>query len=219
MRNIVIFGDTKFSERLYEYISLEQIDKVIAFTQESKYINRKDIKRIPVIPFEDLSQLLPNTEFEIILGIGYSGMNTLRENIYNICKLKKYKIGTYISSKAIVYTSLIGDGNFICPGTILGPNVSIGNGNFFESGVVLSHDNVICDFNYFSTNVVIGGSTNIGNNNFFGLNSTIKNSLNIQDKNIIGSASNLLYSIRESNGVYVGNPCKKINKYSYECKI
>lgn len=54
MRNLIIFGDTSFAERLSLYIEAEKIDKVIGFTQERQFISRKEINGLPIIPFEDL---------------------------------------------------------------------------------------------------------------------------------------------------------------------
>ena len=56
MRNLVIFGDTHFSERLYKYIEIEKKDHVIAFTQEKEFITRNDLLGVPVIPFEKLGK-------------------------------------------------------------------------------------------------------------------------------------------------------------------
>ena len=103
MRNLIIFGDTPFAERLFKYISIEAKDKVIAFTQEKSFVSRKEIQGVPVVPFEELDEHF-NEEFEIIIGIGYTQMNQLKKRIYNMCKERKYKIETYISTNAIVYS-------------------------------------------------------------------------------------------------------------------
>lgn len=206
MENIVIFGDTKFAERLYSYISIETCVNVIAFTQERGYISRETICGIPVIPFENLSTL--SCDFKIILGIGYSGMNTLKEKVYKLCKECGYDIATYISRSAIVYTDKIGEGTFISPGAIVGPGSELGIGNFMESGAVLSHDNVLGHFNFLSTNSVFGGFTKVSNYCFFGLNSTIKDGLHITDYTLVGSAANVLKSVDIVASVLVGNPAR-----------
>lgn len=205
MRNLVIFGDSQFAERLYKYISFEKGDRVIAFTQEQGYMSRTEIQGIPVIPFESLSSVL-NEDFEIIMGIGYAGMNILREKIYHKCRSEGFSVATYISRNAIVYSDSIGEGCFICPGAVIGPDVKLGICNFVASGTVFSHDNLIGDFNFFSTNAVLGGFAAIGNRCFIGIHSTIRDGISIADKTLVGAAANLLYSINTEGGVYVGNP-------------
>ena len=91
MRNLIIFGDTPFAERLFRYISIEAKDKVIAFTQEKSYISRKEIQGIPVVPFEEIDEHF-NEDFEIIIGIGYTQMNQLKKKIYKCVRRKNIKL-------------------------------------------------------------------------------------------------------------------------------
>lgn len=219
MRNLVIFGDSQFAERLFKYITVEQVDRVVAFTQEENFIMRKDIQGVPVIPFERLFSAI-NNDFSIIIGVGYSKMNALRSDVYYKCKLKGCNVASYISSKALVYSDDIGEGCFVCPGAIIGPDVQLGVCNYMESGAILSHDNHFGNFNFISTNAIFGGFTKVGNNCFFGLHCTIKDDIGISDNNLIGASANVLKSINYTGGVIVGNPANRLeNKTSTETKI
>lgn len=208
MRKLIIFGDTPFAERLYSYIEFDGKDRVIAFTQEREFMTKKELHGIPVVPFEDLAGL--ESDFEIVLGIGYTKMNHLRKKIYTMCKRMGYRVATYISSDAIVYTKDIQDGCFIAPGAIIGPGCKLGFGNYMESSAVLSHDNEMGDFNYVSTNAIFGGFSKIEDNCFFGLHSTVKDGITIASNNLIGSAANVLKSINYTGGVFVGNPAYQL---------
>lgn len=209
MRNLIIFGDTPFAERLFKYISIEAKDKIIAFTQEKSFVSRKEIQGVPVVPFEELDEHF-NEEFEIIIGIGYTQMNQLKRKIYNKCKEKGYKVATYISSKALVYADMIGEGCFIAPGAVIGPDCRLGICNYLESSVILSHDTTLGDFNFLSTNAVFGGNSKIGDNCFFGLHSTVRDGISIASNNLFGSSSNILKSISYIGGVFVGNPARQL---------
>lgn len=208
MRNLIIFGDTPFAERVFKYINFEGKDKVIAFTQEKNFISKKELQGLPVIPFEKLDSV--EESLEIVLGIGYTKMNKLKEKIYDMCISNGYKIATYISTNAIVYTNDIQEGCFIAPGSVVGPGCKIGKGNYLESSVVLSHDNELGDFNFLSTNTVLGGFSKVESNCFFGLHSTIKNDVTIASDNLFGSAVNVLTSVVNRGGVFVGNPARQL---------
>lgn len=56
MQDIVIFGDSQYAERIYTYIRAENRLNVLAFTNERKFITRKSIFGIPVVPFENLRE-------------------------------------------------------------------------------------------------------------------------------------------------------------------
>lgn len=205
MRNLIIFGDTTFAERLFKYISLEGRDKVIAFTQERDFISKKELQGLPVIPFENLGKL--NKDFELVIGIGYTQMNKLKKKVYDLCTSKGYKVATYISTNATVYTEDIQEGCFLAPGAVVGPGCRLGKANYLGSSVVLSHDNEIGDFNFISTNAVFGGFAKVKDNCFFGLHSTIKDGIVIASNNLFGSAANVLKSVNISGGGICRKSC------------
>lgn len=199
MKSIVVFGDTPFAERLSKYIFFEGVDKLIGFTQEDNYCSKESLLGLPVIP---LSELKGREDIDILIAIGYTKMNNLREKIYTMLKQEGFSICTWISSKAIVYSDSIGEGTIILPNVMIGPGCEIGKCNFFESSVSLSHDNKIGDFNFFSTNCVLGGGAEIKNHCFMGLNSTVKSDICINDYTLLGSGSNMLNNSERGGGIF-----------------
>lgn len=211
-KQFVIYGDSLFAERLYSYIRQEKMIKILGFTNDDKYLTRNEIQGLDVFPLSSFVQYMKD-DCELILAYGYSKMNDIREKVYHECVDKGCRIGTYISSNAVLYSDQIGEGSVILPGVFIGPGITVGKCNFFETACVVSHDSVIGDFNYFSTSAVLGGYATVGDHCFIGLNSTIKNGIRIADYSLIGAASNILKSTEEY-GVYVGNPAKCLNKTS-----
>lgn len=218
MKKYVIFGDTHFAERLFEHIRQENEDTVLAFTQESAFIEKKELCGLPVIPFERLTDEI-KTSFSILIAIGYSGMNNLRARIFKLCKDAGFEIGSYISKNAIVY-SPVGEGCLVFPGTMIGTNVKTGVCNIFEPCVLMGHDNVIGDFNFFAGRSTFGGYVKIGSNCFVGMTTTVRNDVEIADYTLIGQSSNVLKSIGCRGRVFVGNPARQlIDKESEKIKI
>ena len=191
MENFVIFGDSPFAERMFSYIKIEGIAKVKAFTQEKNYIHREYIDGIKVIPFDELE---PSEDFSVLLGIGYSKMNTLRESIYRLLKKRNFNIGKYISRNANIYIKpgKIGEGSFLCPNICIGPNCSIGVCNIFESGTNLAHDNDVGNYNYFSVGSIVAGNTKIENNCFLGSNCTVIDDVIVKNQTLLGSGANVV---------------------------
>lgn len=217
MSNIVVFGDSTFAERLAKYILLENKDRLLCFTQEDAFCSRDTILSLPVVPLTALRNNI-KAEFEIVLAVGYTQMNNLREKLYNMLVDAGFKIGKWISTNAMVYSNYIGEGTIVLPNVVIGPGCQIGKCNFFESSVSLSHDNKIGNFNFFSTGVVIGGSSEIKNHCFLGLNSTVKSGICLHDYTLLGAAANILKTTKEFE-VYIGNPAKKMDHNSIEVKI
>ena len=209
MENIVIYGETEFAERIFYYIKFENAANVLAFTNARNYKEKECIQGIPVIAFEDLNEVFAGIEFKILIAIGYTQMNNIREKIYKECKDSSYDIATYISKTAILYSQSIEEGCIVMPNVYVGPNCKIGKCNIIASSCCLSHDNEIGDFNFISSNVVFGGHSKVCNNCFIGLNCTIRDGIIVEDYSLIGSASNLLKST-EKHGVYAGNPAHNL---------
>jgi sugar O-acyltransferase (sialic acid O-acetyltransferase NeuD family) len=141
-----------------------------------------------------------------------------RENMYN--NFKKYNINIedyleyYISNNAELLDDnsiSIGKGSIICSGSILTCNVKIGKMSHVNLNSTIGHDVNIGDFFTCSPGVNISGNCNIGNNVLIGSNSVIKERINIGNNVIIGMGSVVTKNLVEP-GIYVGNPCKKLNK-------
>lgn len=209
-RNLIIYGDSAFAERIAAYVQIEARDRVVAFTIERAYQKRERIKQWKVIPFEDLSSHYVADEVEILLGIGYSQMNDVRELVYNKCVAAGYKVGSYISTRATLYSHHVGEGCIMLPGAFIGPDCVLGKCNFIDPDVCFTHDIRVGDFNFFSANVVSGGFVEIQNHCFVGLRVTLKNNISISDYSLLGSCTNVVKSIDKPHGVWVGNPARAL---------
>ncbi len=210
----VIYGDSLFAERIYSYIRQENIISVLGFTNDDKYLRRDEIQGKKVFPFSSFVRDMKD-DCDLILAYGYAKMNDTREKVYRECVDAGCRIGTYISSRAFLYSDQVGEGTIVLPGVLIGPGTVIGRCNYFAAASVVSHDSIIGDFNFFSSGVVMGGYANVGNHCFVGLNSTIKNSISLADYSLIGAASNILKSTEEY-GVYVGNPARSLPQKSID---
>ena len=218
MKDIVIYGDSSFSERMAFFVTFEQQGNIVAYTNKRDFITRESINGVPVIPYDELDSRIDKSNVEVLIAIGYTKMNYYREEIYKDLKKKGYKVATFISMNSILYTNSIGEGTIILPDVYVGPNVKHGVCKYLAASVKISHDSIIGDYNFLSTNVVMGGYANIENSCFIGLNATIRHDITLASKTFIGSGGNLLCSTEE-NCIYVGNPAKKLDKKSTDVKI
>lgn len=207
---IVIFGTSIFSRDLYKIIKNEGVLEVVAFTQESAYINNESqIEGLPLIPFDFIDEIYPPSEVQILNTIGYSSMNDLREKIFYLISSKGYNNYTYISNRAILDSFDIGEGSIIAPLAYVGPSVTIGKSNIIGSFVSLTHRINIGDFNQFSDGVSLGGKVNVANHCFIGLKSVINNGVFIAPYTFVGAATYVSNSTEE-NCAYLGNPIRKL---------
>lgn len=218
MRNIIIFGDSPFAERMAKYILSESREKLLGFTQEDAFCKANNLLGYPVVPLSQLRDTFLE-EFEILIAIGYIKMNNLRESVFNLLIREGFKVGSWVSANAIVYSKSIGEGTIVLPNTMIGPGCTIGKCNFIAASVTLSHDNMLGDFNFFSTGVVLGGGAIVKHHCFLGLSSIVKSGVVLEDYTLLGMGCNMLRNSGQRGRAYIGNPAKLLEKYSMDLTI
>lgn len=168
MEKILIYGINRQAQSLYKMITAEQAAEVMGFLADDDYIRSEILCDMPVISTSKLSALYSAKEYSICLSFGYKNMVHNRKEKFDFCKSLGYSIFSFISKNAVIYTSDIGEGCNIYPGTILAPNVSIGKGCFIEMGSIIAHDTKIGDFNFIAPGVHFCGGITTEEHCFFG---------------------------------------------------
>jgi len=215
MQQIVIFGDSVFAEQVYYQLESDGRYKVVAFTVDEVVFSKTVFNGLPVVPFQQLTKYYSVNEVQIFPAIGYSKLNTIREKVISEIEKSGYELLTYISKFAFIgANTIIGRGCYICEFVSVGVLSQLGKGVVLLPNSRIGHNCIIEDFCYFSNSVGVGGNANFKKNSFIGINATIKHDLTIEKFNIIGTASNVIKTT-EPNGVYVGNPAKRLKDIDF----
>ena len=199
-----------FSAELAEILRHEGVE-VIGYVIDKSYKTNDCFNNLPVYAFEDVNNLLDVTRVEFVLSLGYSSMNEHRESKYDICKSRGYKVFTFISNRAIVYSNKIGEGSLILPGTYIGPFSEVGICTVIRPGTVLAHHDKIGDFNWIADGCTFGGGVTCGSHCFLGLGTTVRNEISVADYTFTGAKSCVINDTLKDSA-YVGVPAKKISK-------
>jgi sugar O-acyltransferase (sialic acid O-acetyltransferase NeuD family) len=202
MAKVVIFGTTDNGELAHYYLTTDSEHEVVAFTVDNEFMQEKYYKNLPVVPFEEIENYYPPSEYKLFIAIGYSKVNEIRENRYNLAKSKGYDCISYISSRASVFDNVeIGENCFILEDNTVQPFVKIGNNVVLWSGNHIGHHSVIKDHCFITSHVVISGRCVINERTFIGVNSTLRDHIEIGKENVIGAGSLMLKST-EDKAVY-----------------
>ena len=143
MEQIIIYGINMQAQALCKMITQEQQAKVCAFVVDSAYKKTDELLGLPVYEAEKMKELFHPEQYKVCLSFGYKNMVRNREEKFRQCKQCGYTIYTFISKNAHVYTSDIGEGCNIYPGTTIMPFVKIGEGCFIEAGCTIAHLSLI----------------------------------------------------------------------------
>lgn len=109
----------------------------------------------------------------IIIGIGFLNNLKERESLYNRLTLK-FSIPTIIHPRAMIEPSvMMGDGNQIMSGAIIGSDAVIGNNCIINSGAIISHDCTIGHSTHVTPGAVLAGHVKAGERCLIGMSVNI----------------------------------------------
>lgn len=210
MAKVVIFGILDTAELAHYYLNNDSVHEVVAFTVSKEFIESDSFKGLPVVPFEDITELYPPSDYFLFAPMTAKKMNTLREKIYKEGKSKGYNFISYVSSKTTLFDNEIGENCFILEDNTIQPFTKIGNNVILWSGNHIGHHGEIKDHVFFTSHVVMSGHCIVESHCFFGVNATIRDYSNIAKGTLLAMGSSLTKKETEEWGVYVGNPAKKL---------
>jgi len=211
LKKIVIYGCGAFAKLMHYYFSTANQYEVVAFTVDSIFLQDTFIYGLPVIPFEDITDDYPPSDFSMFVAIGYKSMRN-RKRTFEKAKNKNYDLVNFVSNNAITYSNLIlGENNVIMADVVIEPFVTMADNNILWSKSLICHNCNIGSHNYFAPNSVLSGYVIVRNLCFFGTRSSVIDKLVIADESFLVAGS-VLFSDTVSYTRYSGNPAKPSNK-------
>lgn len=183
---------------------------VYGFLDDDKKSHDTEIDDVTVLGFTDENSLLQiiGDECEAFVAVDE---NEMRKSIVeNLTKTRKVMPINAIHSNAIIAeSSVIGHGNYINAGVILGPNVIIGNHCLLHTNVGLDEGVSIGHFSQIGMGCNINASVIIEDEVFIGSGVTVVAGVTIGKGSRIGAGSVVIGNVQES-AVLFGNPATEV---------
>lgn len=217
-KKAVIFGMNKLSELMYYYLTHDDSYEPAAFSADDEYCSTNEFMGLPVVKASELKKEYPPEAFGIILTVGYSSMNDIRKDKFNVLSSMGYEMLTYCHPSAVILTDKIGEGSLILENCTVGAYCELGRSNILYSSTTIAHHSKTGDFNFFSVECAVAGCVIIKNNCFFGVNCTVRDDVIIEDYTLAGAGAYISENT-EKYGVYAPARSVKLNKKSTDIKI
>ena len=213
---VIIFGVNDFAQLAYYYLTKDSEYEVVAFCLTNDYFEEnKFFCTLAIENFESIELKYPPNLYCFFAPMSPKTMNRTRAKIYEQIKLKGYSLISYVSSKATVFNSKIGENCFILENNTIQPFVEIGNNVILWSGNNIGHHSIIKDHVMFTSQVVLSGHCIVEEYCVFGVNSSIRDGVTISEGTFVGMASCVLKNT-DSWSLYKGNPAIKSEKSTLE---
>lgn len=121
-----------------------------------------------------------------ILGIGYMGKGTIRQEIYEKLKMIGYEFPVIIDPSAIVSESaVVEEGCFVGKYSIINANAHVGKMCIINTGATVEHECKVGDFSHVAVGATLCGQVNVGKACLIGANATVIQCRKIQDNEIV----------------------------------
>ncbi|MDL2337018.1 MAG: acetyltransferase [Pseudomonadota bacterium] len=213
---VVIFGASTFSSLAWYCLTHDSDHEVVAFTVDSAFMSGRVHEGLPVVPFEELSAVYPPDDVQLLIPMGYQQINGLRRARYETAKSQGYRFISYVSGRAGVWPDLqVGENCMIFDHAIIQPFARIGDNVIVRSGAIVSHHCSLASHVFVSAGAHVGGNVSVAEQAFIGLGVVLKHGLTIAPRSFIGAGAVMLADT-ETEGVYIGNPARRISHAARE---
>lgn len=209
IKPLIIFGASHMAELAQYYFTNDAKREVAAFAVDGDYIKEDTFGRLPVVPFEEITEKFGSNTHDLFIALGYSKINKIRKDRFDTAKSMGYDLPSYISSKATVLNDRkIGENCFILEDNTIQPFVTIGDNVTLWSGNHIGHHSTIEDHVFIASHVVVSGNCKIEESCFIGVNATLRDGITIGSRCVLG-AGTLILSDCEPQGVYIGKATER----------
>ncbi len=214
--DIVIFGTQSMASLAWYCLSHDSPWQVRAFTLDRAYLRSDRHEGLPVLPFDELASHYAPADTALLIPLGYVDINGVRRDRFEAARAAGYTMATYISSRAITWPDLrIGSNCMIYEGTVVQPFATIGDNTIVRSAVHISHHTTIGSHVFIAAGATFGGNVTIGDQAFIGVGAVLRDGVRIGERCFIGAGA-VVVGDTDPDGVYVGNPARKIDKTSID---
>jgi sugar O-acyltransferase (sialic acid O-acetyltransferase NeuD family) len=202
-KKIVVFGAGDIAQLAWFYFKHDSDRDVVAFTVDRDYVQSDTFQGLPLVPFDEVEQRYPPSEFDMFVALSYAKRNTVRTAKVAEAEAKGYALASYVSSRLTIFPGTpVGKNCFLLEDNTIQPFVTIGDNVTLWSGNHIGHHSTIGDNCFITSHVVISGGVEVGRNCFIGVNTTVRDHVRIGDRSLIGAGSLILDSTPEGT-VYV----------------
>lgn len=188
-KKIVMIGNGNYSDTIRFYIESITDWELVAYADEFVEGKNSEHKGLPFINLSYMTEVYPQSNFEVVIGVGYHNMNANRKRIYEKIKSMGYTMPNLIHPTTILNNTQMGDANVIMSNCIFEPNAVIGSNIIMWDAVLIGHNTYTGNHTHYAACSLIAGNCTVGESCFLGNHSTIKDGVTLADFTLIGAGT------------------------------
>ena len=136
-------------------------------------------------------------EVELVNGLGSTGVNTRRQELYQQFKTEGYEFAAVVHPNAIVAGDvLIGEGSQVFAGSILQTGTRLGANCIVNTGARVDHDCILGDHIHVAPGATICGDVEIGNGAHIGAGAVVIQGVRIGEASLVAAGAVVVRDVR-----------------------
>jgi sugar O-acyltransferase (sialic acid O-acetyltransferase NeuD family) len=188
MAKVVLFGNGRGADVAYRFLSKDTNHEIVGFAVDEKYIRSRELRGLPLVPFEEVEKHYPPEDFRMFILLGYQSMNGLRQKKFEAAKAKGYTLESYVASDIFrVEPVCAGENCFILDNQSISLDVKIGNNVVAWSSNHIGDMSTIADHVWLASHVTIAASVTIEENVFLGVGATVATNVRLGAGSFVGA--------------------------------
>ena len=193
---LILIGAGGMIETVIQAVSEQGIFHIVGIL-DSKLSAGHEILGIPVLGTEEeASQVLESGVSNAIITFASPSKRHVRQEVFDRIKAIGFNMINVIHPKAIVDKSaILGDGNLVLEGAMIGPKCIVGDNNYINVGSVLCHHARLSGNIHLAPNSTVGGNVFIGEDCLIGMGVTIVSGCSIGKNTVLNNGVNVVSDI------------------------
>ena len=210
MRPLVLFGTGDLADLLRVRMDRETPGRVAAFTADGDRVKAKTHEGIPIIPFGELGRVHPPGSIEVLVAIGYSGVNRFRvEKCREVVKAG-YSLGSYISPKAVLSPdAVLGANAVLLENAVVEPFVRLGDSAVVWGNAFVGHHSELGEGVFVGPSAVICGRVTVASRAFLGAGCVVRDRVRVGTASVVGAGAVILRDVPDG-AVWGSEPAREI---------
>ncbi|MDL2337013.1 MAG: acetyltransferase [Pseudomonadota bacterium] len=208
MARVVIFGQRDFAQQAHYYLTQDSPHEVVAFCVTADQCGADTVFGLPLVALEDVVRRYPPDEFQFFVPMSGRSMNRVREHFYRAVKALGYKLISYVSSRAVVCHTDIGENCFILEHVDVQPFGRIGDNVVLWCNSAVGHHSVVGDHSIIISGAIICGRCTVGPWSYVSAHSVIDSNVTLAEGTLVGIAA-VVKADTEPWGIYTGDPARR----------
>lgn len=208
LEKIIIIGGGGHAKVLISVIKKSSLFEIVGYVD---IIDRGTILGVKNIGNDNiLDEIYSRGILKAAMGVGQVVVSLKRFEIIQKIKEIGFSFPIILSKDAIVNDAVsIEEGSQVFDGVVINSGTTIGTFSVINTNSTIEHDCIIGNFCHIASSAVLSGGVEIGSLSMIGSNAVVIQNKKICTNCMIGAGSVVTQNLTEE-GVYVGNPARKI---------